>query len=107
AVAVVTVVIIDLAVVMFFAFYRRPIAKADAIVVLGAAINTPSLYNRSLQGLKLYRAGDAPEIVVSGGQDFAGSQTEAAYMQKVILQNSKSAVPIVAEDQSHSTYENL
>jgi uncharacterized SAM-binding protein YcdF (DUF218 family) len=107
AVTVVTVLVIDLAAVMFFSFYRPQIQKADAIVILGAAINTPALYNRSLEGLRLYEAGKANTIVVSGGQDFSGAQTESAYMQEVLEANSRQPVPIILEDQSHSTYDNI
>jgi len=107
AIVIVSVLILDLAVVMFFSFYRPTIKKADAIIVLGAAINTPALYNRSLEGLRLYEAGDANEIVLSGGQDFAGAETESAYMQQTIEANASGPVPLIIEDQSHSTYDNL
>jgi len=99
--------VIDAAVVLFFSFYRPPLQKADAIVILGAAINTPELYNRSLEGLNLYNKGYASQIVLSGGQDFAKAPTEASYMEKVIKSNSSSTVPVILEDQSHSTYENI
>lgn len=107
AVTAVTVFLLDLGVIMFFSFYRPIIHPADAIVVLGAAINTPAAYNRSLEALKLYRAGDAKVIVLAGGQDFSKAPTEAAYMEKVIESNSKDPVPLILDDQSHSTYENL
>lgn len=107
AVIIVNVLILDLAVVLFFSFYRPTIHKADAIVILGAAINTPALYNRSLEGLRLYKLGEANIIVLSGGQDYNGAETESAYMQSVIETNSSSSVPLIVEDQSHSTYDNL
>jgi len=89
------ILFLDLCIILFFSFYRPPIHKADAIVVLGAAINTPSLYNRSLQGLKLYEAGDAGVIVLSG------------YMQKVIKENASATIPTILEDKSGNTYENI
>ena len=75
--------------------------------MLGAAINTQEIYYRSLEGLKLYQEGDAPVIVLSGGQDFPRAQTEAAFMQKIIKANSATSVPLILENQSHSTYDNM
>ena len=98
---------LDLAVIFFFAAYRPPLQKADAIVILGAAINTPEAYARSLEGLKIFDEGYAPIIVLSGGQDYSGAITEAEYMERVILTNSSSTVPVILEDQSHSTYDNI
>ncbi len=93
--------------VVFFGFYRPVIHPADDIVVLGAAANTPAAYNRSLQGLKLFQEGLAPAIVVSGGKDYSRGPTEANYMERVIEANSSTAAPIIVEDKSYSTYENL
>ena len=107
AVVIAVILAADVIAVLFFSVYRPPVQKASAIVVLGSAINTPDLYNRSLQGLKLYQEGKANVIVLSGGQDFAGAETEAAYMQKVITANATEPVPVIIEDQSHSTYDNL
>ncbi len=105
--AVLILFALDVAIVLFFGFYRPPIKKADAIVILGAAINTPALYNRSLQGLKLYEQGDAGVLVLSGGRISDKDISEAGYMQKVISQNSSSSAPTIIEDQSHSTYDNI
>ncbi|HEX3095858.1 MAG TPA: ElyC/SanA/YdcF family protein, partial [Patescibacteria group bacterium] len=41
---------------------------ADAIIVLGAAIYTPSLTNRTEEGLRLYENGKADTMVLSGGK---------------------------------------
>ena len=97
----------DVIVVIFFSIYRPPVYKANAIIVLGAAINTQEIYYRSLEGLKLYQAGDAPVIVLSGGQDFPRAPTEAMYMEKVIDDNSQTPVSLILENQSHSTYDNI
>ena len=99
--------VVDVAIVMFYSFYRPTIQKADAIIILGAAINTPALYNRSLEGLKLYNEGKASVIVLAGGQDFPGSISEAAYMKTVIDTNSNGQVPLILDNQSHTTYENI
>ncbi len=106
-IAVAGILLLDLMVVLFFSFYHPAIQKADAIVVLGAAINTPALYNRSLQGLKLYQQGSANVIVASGGRISDKDISEAGYIEKVIQANSAVRVPVILEDQSHDTYENL
>lgn len=99
--------LIDLAVVVFFSIYRPTIQKADAIVVLGAAINTPALYNRTLKGLELFNEGKANVMVLSGGVDYPKSIPEAVYMQNVILQNASIVPSLVLDENAHSTYENL
>jgi uncharacterized SAM-binding protein YcdF (DUF218 family) len=107
AVTVVTVFLLDIFVVLFFAWYRPALKPVDDIVVLGAAINTTSSYSRSLQGLKLYQAGEAKTIVVCGGVDYPKSISEAEYMSETIQKNSKNPVPLILDDKSQSTYENL
>jgi uncharacterized SAM-binding protein YcdF (DUF218 family) len=107
AIIIFSILLADVIIVIFFSIYRPPVKKADAIVVLGAAINTKEIYYRSLQGLKLYQAGDAPVIVLSGGQDFPKAPTEAEYMEKVINANSTTSVALILENQSHSTYDNI
>ncbi len=103
----VIIAIADFFVVFFMAHYRRPIPKVDAVIVLGAAINTPSLYNRTLEGLHIYEKGEADEMVLSGGKISPTDISEAEYMQKVIRYNSQVVPPTILEDQSHTTYENL
>jgi len=100
-------VAVDLALVAGFAHWRRPIPKTDAIIVLGAAINTPALYNRTLEGLRLYEQGKAGEMVLSGGKIATADISEAQYMEKIIRQNSDPPPPYMMDDQSHTTYENI
>ena len=99
--------ILDAGLIAFFALYRPALKPVDAVVVLGAAINTPALYNRSLQGLKLYQAGLCKVLVLSGGRISETDISEAGYMEKVIRANAGHFVPTILEDNSHSTYENL
>ena len=114
--------LLDLIVIVFFSFYRPPLQKSYAIVVLGAAINTPSLYNRTLQGLKLYQDGYAKQMVLTGGVDYPKSMPEALYMENVIIAQWKnsspplplgegrgegSLPPMILDENAHSTYENL
>ncbi len=106
-VASVLFLLLDLSVVITFSIYRPNIQKADAVVVLGAAIYTPALINRSLEGLRLYEEGKASVVVVSGGRISDKDISEAGYMRKVIEENAYGIVPIILEEDSHSTYENL
>lgn len=101
---------LDLVLVFGLAHYRRDIPKADAVIVLGAAINTPALYNRTLEGLNLYREGKAEQLVLSGGKIANADISEAQYMEKVLQSQSTSDADLpkyVLEDQSHTTYENI
>jgi uncharacterized SAM-binding protein YcdF (DUF218 family) len=104
---VVGFLILDLAIIGFFSLYRPALKPVDDIVVLGAAVKTEAAYQRSLEGLKLYQEGLGKAIVVSGGVDYPKGQSEASYMKQTIQANSSSTVPIIVENQSDSTYENL
>lgn len=87
--------------------YRRNIPRADAVIILGAAINTPALYNRSLEGLRLFADGKTNVLVLSGGRISDKDLSEAEYMRKTILKNSAETPPLILEQESHSTYENI
>lgn len=94
--------------VWFFSVYERPIQKADAIIILGAAINTPALYNRSLQGLGLYQSGKSDTMILSGGRISDEDITEAGYMKNLITRdNIIKSSEMILEENSHSTYENI
>lgn len=101
------VLIVDAALVLGFAYAPANLDKADAVVVLGAAIKTKRIYYRALEGLRLYKEGDAPLIVLSGGYGEGRDISEAEYMQNIITANYSAAIPIILETGSHSTYENL
>ncbi len=103
----VMLVALDGLLVFGMAHYRRDIPKTDAVIVLGAAIYTPALYNRTLEGLHLYQAGKAEEMVLSGGKIASSDISEAEYMEQVVQANSDPLPKYVLEDQSHSTYENI
>lgn len=104
------IILADIAAVIFFAHYRPAVPKSDAVIILGAAINTPALYNRTLTGLHYYEQGKAGELMLSGGRISEEDISEAGYMQKVIRQNlqrQSQLPPLLLDDQSHNTYENL
>jgi uncharacterized SAM-binding protein YcdF (DUF218 family) len=84
-----------------------PTDKADAIVVLGAAINTPALRNRTLEALEIYEQGKAERLILSGGKIADPDMSEAASMAKIIDKNAQGDVDYILEDQSHNTYDNI
>ncbi len=89
-----SVLLLSLLIVLTFSFYRPTIPKTDAAIVLGAAINTPTLYNRTLEGLKMYEQGKTGVLVLSGGRISDQDISEAGYMQKVIKKNQDENVPV-------------
>ncbi len=97
----------DIAFVLAMSWYQPPTRPADAAVVLGAAIGTPALRNRTLVALELYNRGLVKEIVLSGGRVRAEDISEAGYSQKVILKNSSTTPPLLLDEDSGTTYENL
>jgi len=105
--AALAVLILDLAIVLAFANWQPVLKKADAIVVLGAAINSPALQNRSLKALELYEAGMAPLLVLSGGRISDQDISEATYMERVIQKNTAKPLNLILEENSHTTFENL
>ncbi|SDW04657.1 YdcF family protein [Thiocapsa roseopersicina] len=90
---------------------------ADAIVVLGGAIGTPDARrpfptltdssDRLWQAARLYRAGRAPMLVLSGGSDTAVALTSEAQAMQVFL--SDMGVPpdvMLLEERSRTTLQN-
>jgi uncharacterized SAM-binding protein YcdF (DUF218 family) len=99
--------LLDAAIIWGVAHSRPEIKHADAIIVLGAAINTPALINRTKEGLQLYEQGKADVMVLSGGKIAEEDISEAEFMEKVIKKNEHGDVNYILEDQSHNTYENI
>jgi uncharacterized SAM-binding protein YcdF (DUF218 family) len=99
--------LLDVFLVASFAVFSAQYEKADAIIVMGAAINSPSLYNRSLEALNLYEAGYAEVLVLSGGRISDKDISEAGYMQKAIQSKASKPLNFILEEESRSTFENL
>jgi len=89
----------------------------DAIVILAGDVRIPSAPgmdsqlagNRVLHGFRLYMAGKAPIIVVTGGNIYPqneGVREEAHYIGKILVSWGVPEVAIIMEDQSKNTYEN-
>lgn len=106
-VLIAVIAILDMSYIVLIARWRPEIKKSDSIIVLGAAINTPALYNRTLEGLHLYEQGKADVMILSGGKISEADISEAEYMEKVIKKNTTQTVAYVLEEQSHNTYENI
>ncbi len=118
ALTVFTVFLVDLVVVIGVSLYKPEIKRADAVVILGAAINTPALYNRSLEGLRVYENGGGEVLVLSGGKISNKDISEAEYMRRVIEKNYNNddndntgskpeELNLILEEDSHNTYENI
>ena len=94
-------------------------AKADIIVVLGGGLQgaskperpTPDLgeaADRMWAGAKLYNAGKAPKVLLTGGsQPWNGLTTsEADGMADLMISFGVAKDDLILEDQSQNTYEN-
>ena len=104
---VVVLIVLDVVIVIGMAKFRPEFSHADSAIILGAAINTPALKNRTLKGLELYEQGKVGQLVLSGGKISDSDISEAQYMEKVIKQNQDGNTKYVLEDQSRNTYENI
>lgn len=104
---IVLLLVIDAVLIFSFAHWHPEIKKADAIIVLGAAINSKAATNRAVEALRLYEQGKAPVIVASGGKIADPDISEASYIKKVVRKNSEKEINVITEDQSSNTYENI
>lgn len=98
---------LDAGLIFTMAHWQPEAGHADAIIVLGAAINTPALTRRTLDGLTLYQQGKADRLILSGGKIADSDIAESEFMAKVINSNTANPVNYIIEDQSHNTYENI
>ncbi len=99
--------VLDAGLILTMANWQPEVGKADAIIILGAAINTPALTNRTLTALRLYQQGKADTMILSGGKIADSDISEAQFMEKVIARNTADPISYILEDQSHNTYENI
>jgi uncharacterized SAM-binding protein YcdF (DUF218 family) len=86
-------------------------ARADAAVVLGAAVWTakvsPVFRERINHGIDLYRSGKVRKIIFTGGQGNPGEPTESSAARQYALERGIPASDILIEEKSHTTYENI
>jgi len=87
------------------------VRRADAIIVLGAAVwpggrPSPSLSARTQHAIALYQAGYAPYLILCGGVG-NNPPSEAEVMRQIATRAGVPADVLVLEDLSHSTEESL
>ena len=84
---------------------------ADAIVVLGAAQYdrrpSPVFRARLDHAISLYRAGVAPNLVVTGGKRPGDRTTEAAVARRYAIDHGVPAEAIFGEDEARNTLDSL
>nr|WP_239565683.1 YdcF family protein [Paenibacillus sacheonensis] len=90
----------------------KTVPKADAAIVLGAALwadqPSPGLRERLDSGLALYKQGKVKHLILTGGLDRNGSKlTEAEGMRNYLAAHGVPASDMVLENKARSTYENL
>lgn len=78
----------------------------DAIIVLGAAPNSPAIRERAWHGYTQYKDGLGKMLVFAGGNTRPQDETEAANMSR-FLANRGALAPHALEENSSSTWENL
>ena len=85
--------------------------QVDAIVVMGAAQYdgrpSPVFAARLDHAIELYRAGVAPNLVVTGGKAPGDRTTEAASARDYAIAHGVPAGAILLEDQSRNTLESI
>jgi uncharacterized SAM-binding protein YcdF (DUF218 family) len=105
--AVAAALVLDAGLVFGYALSSPNVQKADAIIVMGAAINTPALQNRTLEALKLYEQEMAPVMVLSGGRINEKYISEATNMQRILQKNTNKTLNVILDENASNTYENI
>lgn len=89
----------------------RPVCPADALIVMGAAqydgTPSPALQRRLDEAASLYRAGCAPEIVVSGGKQVGDRSSEGEAGVQYLEGLGLPAGALEAESRARTSVENL
>lgn len=91
---------------------RDQAARADAIIVLGAAAYdarpSPVFEERIRHGLELFRAGYAPTLIFTGGYGGNGARfAESQVARRYALRHAIPAQAILIETRSRTTRQNL
>lgn len=105
----VAIIICDAVFVLGFPKKQLPKAgeRVDAVVVLGAAPNSPAIRNRAELGRRLYEQGLAKAIILTGGVTSSKDESEAKNMARFLSKNTSTTLPLVLEEHSVNTFENL
>lgn len=103
--------LIGLTVAIFVSSHSAHPAKSDVIVVLGAAVvgsrPSPVFEGRLEEALRLYQAGWAPEVLLTGGRSPEDSLSEAEAGRDFLVAAGVPASRIHLEATSRTTVENL
>jgi uncharacterized SAM-binding protein YcdF (DUF218 family) len=85
--------------------------RVEAIVVMGAAQYngrpSPQLAARLDHVVELWRAGEAPLVVVTGGKQAGDRYTEAEASMRYLTERGVPAGAILEENQAHNSYDSL
>ncbi|SRR6266550_6169837 len=85
--------------------------KADAAIVLGAAVwgeqVSPVFRERINHAIDLYRQGKIRKIIFTGGQGNKDEETEAVAAREYAIKSGIPNQDIFIEQSSHTTYENV
>lgn len=107
SISIAVVFSIDVTYVLKFPKRALPESQVDAIVVLGAAINSRAAFNRTITALRFYEDGKAKQLVLSGGRTSHLDETEAHYMGRVVVANAVKPPEFLLEEHSLNTWDNL
>jgi uncharacterized SAM-binding protein YcdF (DUF218 family) len=85
--------------------------KSDCIIVLGAAVQgttaSPVFEERVRHGIDLYRAGQAPKLLFTGGIGDGQAHSESSVGRSLAIQQGIPATDILCEEKSRTTKQNL
>lgn len=92
--------------------YDTTAEKSDVIVVLGALSQyknepNPCLVQRVKKAAAVQKNGYAPRMIMSGGVDRLGEESQAELMKKLAVSYGVKREYILTENKSKNTYENL
>lgn len=102
------ILLVDVVFVLAFPQTSLPPAgtQAGAVIVLGAAPNSPAIRFRTLKGYELYHAGYAEQLILSGGVTSSRDESEAQNMNRFLLKQGLDGHALL-EQKSTNTLENL
>jgi uncharacterized SAM-binding protein YcdF (DUF218 family) len=86
-------------------FVREDPVPADLAMVFGAA-NAEDLARRTRHGVRLYREGHVPKLLVTGGGTLARARPEAVRMHELALALGVPAANLLVESRSNNTFAN-
>ena len=100
-----------LAVSIYFYGNNSTTLRADAAIVLGAAVwgekPSPVFRERINHGINLYKSDRVNKIIFTGGQGNERELAEATVAKKYAVLQGVSKLNILTETQSRTTYQNL